>query len=282
MEIKDKEIREILNKSQISRKELHKLQFNYNLNNWNDTEGLENIFLENKYYKNNVNDKNNIIKQCEISKEEALFGCSKNIKYTSINSKGEREVNQINIEIPKDIEDEQSIILYNCGNYIKEENRRSDLVVKIKKEHFTRKKIMTQEAFFERYVVGGEGNLEDAKTQKLWVEYGFAHILIDSIDVITDKEVINTILDSELWRNKKYQLKEGKILNIKQLGKQEIVEYLYEISIEFLEKNRTTKHILKGIGDINKIGEYIDQDIKVIIEIQEDDNLRFCCFLKSN
>ena len=70
---------------------------------------------------------------------------------------------------------------------------------------------MTQIEFSERYIAGNEGDIEDAEVQKLWVEYGFTNILIESIDIITDKDVVNKIFTSDIWKSKKYILKEGKI-----------------------------------------------------------------------
>ena len=87
---------------------------------------------------------------------------------------------------------------------------------------------MTQIEFSERYIAGNEGDIEDAEVQKLWVEYGFTNILIESIDIITDKDVVNKIFTSDIWKSKKYILKEGKINNIRKLDK-EIVEHLYEV-----------------------------------------------------
>ena len=57
---------------------------------------------------------------------------------------------------------------------------------------------MTQIEFSERYIAGNEGDIEDAEVQKLWVEYGFTNILIESIDIITDKDVVNKIFTSDI------------------------------------------------------------------------------------
>ena len=60
---------------------------------------------------------------------------------------------------------------------------------------------MTQNEFFEKYVVGYEGDIENSVTQKLWVEYGFTNILIESIDIVTDKDVVKKIHTSDIWKN---------------------------------------------------------------------------------
>ena len=140
---------------------------------------------------------------------------------------------------------------------------------------------MTQNEFFEKYVVGNEENIEDPEVQKLWVEYEFTNILIESIDVITDKEVVEKILASDLWENENYILKKGKIQHIELLKGKELVEHLYEVSIDFLDENGIDRYIMKGICDKDKIGKYIEQEINVIVEKQKENNdLRFCCFLK--
>ena len=71
---------------------------------------------------------------------------------------------------------------------------------------------MTQIEFSERYIVGNEGDIEDAEVQKLWVEYGFTNILIESIDIITDKDVVNKIFTSDIWKSKKYSYKRYTII----------------------------------------------------------------------
>ena len=105
---------------------------------------------------------------------------------------------------------------------------------------------MTQNEFFEKYVVGYEGDIENPVTQKLWVEYGFTNILIESIDIVTDKDVVKKILTSDIWKNNEYSLKEGKINNIRKIDK-ELVEHLYEVEVEFLDKNGHDKYELKGV-----------------------------------
>jgi len=140
---------------------------------------------------------------------------------------------------------------------------------------------MTQNEFFEKYVVGNEGDIENPEVQKLWIKYDFIDTLIESVEVITDKEVVESILASDLWENEKYILKIGKIIHIELLNGKELVEHLYEILIDFLDENGIERYIIKGLGDKEKISKFIGQDINVIVEIQEENNdLRFCCFLK--
>ena len=119
---------------------------------------------------------------------------------------------------------------------------------------------MTQNEFFEKYVVGYEGDIENSVTQKLWVEYGFTNILIESIDIVTDKDVVKKILTSDIWKNNAYSLKEGKINNIRKIDK-ELVEHLYEVEVEFLDKNGHDKYELKGLCDTDKMEQYKGQEL---------------------
>ena len=137
---------------------------------------------------------------------------------------------------------------------------------------------MTQIEFSERYIAGNEGDIEDAEVQKLWVEYGFTNILIESIDIITDKDVVNKIFTSDIWKSKKYILKEGKINNIRKIDK-EIVEHLYEVEVKFLDKNGHDKYELKGLCDKDKMEQYKGQELYVIMSEEEDKIQRFSCFL---
>lgn len=137
---------------------------------------------------------------------------------------------------------------------------------------------MTQNEFFEKYVVGYEGDIENSVTQKLWVEYGFTNILIESIDIVTDKDVVKKILTSDIWKNNAYSLKEGKINNIRKIDK-ELVEHLYEVEVEFLDKNGHDKYELKGLCDMDKMEQYKGQELYVIMSHEEDKIQRFSCFL---
>lgn len=78
-----------------------------------------------------INNPNNIFLKCKISKQEALNGCIKKIKYNQIDENGEENKNTIDVKIPKEIKNNQSIICYNQGNYIKELETRSNIIIKI-------------------------------------------------------------------------------------------------------------------------------------------------------
>ena len=60
-----------------------------------------------------------------------MDGCTKKIKYNYIREDGKKENNIINVKIPKGIQKGQSIIFYGDGNYIKELDKRSNIIIKV-------------------------------------------------------------------------------------------------------------------------------------------------------
>lgn len=133
MEIKDEKINEILEKSKKYRENLAS-----NIDSFKNTEKefdcIGKIFEE-EFKRNakefNINDENNIFLKCKISKQEALNGCTKKIKYKQICEDGKERQNMIDLKIPNAIQNNQSIVLYNNGNYIKEKNQMSNVIIKI-------------------------------------------------------------------------------------------------------------------------------------------------------
>lgn len=133
MEFKDEKINEILNRAKDYRQDLRATVDSFSEKEMG--EAFKEILDE---YGNitrkdeNINDKNNIILKCKITEKEALNGCMKKIKYKQLNSEGKQELNTINLKIPQNIKDGQKIILYNDGNYIKEKDSMSKVIVEIK------------------------------------------------------------------------------------------------------------------------------------------------------
>ena len=133
MEINDEKINQILEKSKKYREQLA-LDMDSFKNTEKEFADFEKVFEENfnMDVKNvDLNDKNNVFLKCKISEQEALDGCTKKIKYNYIREDGEKENNIINVKIPKGIQKNQSIILYGDGNYIKELDKRSNIIVKV-------------------------------------------------------------------------------------------------------------------------------------------------------
>jgi hypothetical protein len=128
MEIKDKKINEILKKAEDYRKDLHQ-EMN---TDFGDIEEIFKAFGKKDLTETDINDKNNIFLKCKISKEESVNGCNKEIEYKVIEQNGEKRKNKIKVNIPKNIQDESNIILRGAGNYIKNQDKRSNLVIKVK------------------------------------------------------------------------------------------------------------------------------------------------------
>ena len=133
MEIKDEKINQILKRSRKYREQLASNMDSF-INTEKELADFGKVFEENlkKDIKNiDLNDKNNIFLKCKISEKEALDGCTKKIKYNYICENGKKENNIINVKIPKGIQKDQSIILYGDGNYIKELDKRSNIIIKV-------------------------------------------------------------------------------------------------------------------------------------------------------
>lgn len=76
-----------------------------------------------------IHSKDNIYVECRVKKEEVTRGCTKPIKISRINDKGNKEKNIIQVKIPSNIENGQHIVIRENGNYIN--NRCSDLIIKV-------------------------------------------------------------------------------------------------------------------------------------------------------
>lgn len=76
-----------------------------------------------------IHNKDNMYIECRVKKEEVTRGCTKPIKISRINDKGNKEKNIIQLKIPTNIENGQHIVIRENGNYIN--NRYSDLVIKV-------------------------------------------------------------------------------------------------------------------------------------------------------
>ena len=95
-----------------------------------DLEELQKSFQEGRN-EFEIADNRNVFVQCKITKKEMQEGCTKKIKYNRINENGKQESNIIDIKIPSQVQIGQRIIIYGQGNYIKELNTSSDLIVEI-------------------------------------------------------------------------------------------------------------------------------------------------------
>ena len=89
--------------------------------------------IERRKYRHfhNYNDKNNVFINCKLNQYELKNGCKKIIKYKFRNKANKKITKKLEVKIPKDIKEEQKIIIHESGNYIKEKNKYSDLVINI-------------------------------------------------------------------------------------------------------------------------------------------------------
>ena len=80
---------------------------------------------------NNYSNENNIFINCKLNQYEIKNGCKKIIKYKFRDKANKKITKKLEVKIPKDIKEEQKIIIHESGNYIKEKNKYSDLVINI-------------------------------------------------------------------------------------------------------------------------------------------------------
>lgn len=123
---KEKGFDDIIKRTENYRKELLKEQYTQDLT------CIKYIFDSNfkNKQKSDATSKDNIYIDCKITEEEAKCGCSKIIKYSRINKDNKKVKNVITINIPKEIENGQNIVLCNEGNYLENE-KYSNLVISI-------------------------------------------------------------------------------------------------------------------------------------------------------
>lgn len=131
MNINDKKIRELLEKTKNYRNSLEKSinefgNFKDVFENFNVEELQEKFQKERDTFK--IEDKRNVFAKCSIEKD----GCIKKVKYKRINENGKKEENEILVKIPKEMKAGQRIIMYGQGNYVKELNKNSNLIIEIR------------------------------------------------------------------------------------------------------------------------------------------------------
>ncbi len=131
MKTKDNEINKILDRAKNYRKDLSKSMNQFgNFKNLKVEELQKEFQEERNEFK--IEDKRNIFVQCKITKDEANKGCIRKIRYNRITTKETKESNEIFTKIPKGTKVGQNIIIYGEGNYVKELNKNSDLIIEIR------------------------------------------------------------------------------------------------------------------------------------------------------
>ena len=95
---------------------------------------LEDINLSESIKSNRikVDDKDNVYVKCNINKNESTNGCTKKVKITRTTKNNKKESKTIQVNIPAGIENGQSIVLLQEGNYIEDKGINSNVVINIK------------------------------------------------------------------------------------------------------------------------------------------------------
>lgn len=130
---KDEEINKILDKAEEYRKQFqenvyHKNPIKFDINtDFGDI--FEAFFHEEK--KLDYKDKNNVFINYKLNKEDLKNGCTKIIKYKSKDKYNKIIARKIEVKFPPCISEGQKIIISGCGNYKKENNSYSNLIITI-------------------------------------------------------------------------------------------------------------------------------------------------------
>ncbi len=145
----------------------------------------------------------------------------------------------------------------------------------------------TKDDIFDRYVgYGSPEEIENSEVQKLFIKYGLYEELINLVDnVITDKEVVEKILNSNILKNKEIIKITGKIKEIKIFDiEHDNIDELKEVSIIFEEEDTLKQIKIKDFVFTSNTENYLkdrkkynNTNIIAIIE-KKDDNLILKCF----
>lgn len=130
---KDAKIYKILARTEKYRRQYNEkfnIEKNVKLEIENDIVDIFMAFFGTKV-KTDYNDKSNVFINCKLNKNEIKNGCMKIIKYKARERNNKVIVKKIRIKIPTNIKEVQKIIIHECGNYIKDKNKYSDLVINI-------------------------------------------------------------------------------------------------------------------------------------------------------
>ena len=145
----------------------------------------------------------------------------------------------------------------------------------------------TKDDVFDRYVgYGSPEEVENPEVQKLFIKHGFFDELINLVNnVITDKEVVEKILKSNIFKKNELKKIRGKIkdINISEIEDDKIDE-LKQISIIFEKENNAGQLLIKDFCLTSEIDKYLLDKNKyknkmTIAIIEEDKNeLILKCF----
>ena len=148
---------------------------------------------------------------------------------------------------------------------------------------------LTKEEIADRYIIyGDEQELKQPQIQKQFIKYGYIEELTDMVTIITDKQVIQEILKSNLFeKNKNIILKRGRLAKIRFEHFEELADVLVSM-FTFKDTNgkiiKLYGHIfsINNIEDIRKYREEISEYRENVIVLLENRNNKMYlrCFLK--
>jgi hypothetical protein len=149
----------------------------------------------------------------------------------------------------------------------------------------------TLQDVIDRYIAYGDSDdFKDTKVQKLLIKHGLIEDLIYNVEnIITDKNVIDGILDSDLLKKSNFKLINGKIESLDLVEDKELAPMgMNWLIINFLDNNNNEKCKIKYMyydkkqeKYKNEITQHIDKNIYAIVNKNDGDNdLRLCCFVK--
>lgn len=144
----------------------------------------------------------------------------------------------------------------------------------------------TKEDVVDRYIAyGTDEEMNIPEVQMLFIKYNFIEELLNSVNIITDKQVIQSLLATELFKRKDISIIEGEIINI---DKQEFKNSnIYCSVVTIRDKSNSKLHELKHqvFDELEVLDEYQEElrpyydNIAVIL--RNNDNEQYIrCYLK--
>ena len=145
----------------------------------------------------------------------------------------------------------------------------------------------TKDDVFDRYVgYGSPEEIENSAVQKLFIKYELYEELINLVNnVITDKEVVDKLLNSNIFNKKEIQKIKGKIIDIQISNIEDSdIDELKQVSIIFKKENNIEQLTIKDFCFTAEIDNYLQDKNKyknkiIIAIIEEEKNeLNLKCF----
>lgn len=157
---------------------------------------------------------------------------------------------------------------------------------------------LTKQEVFDLYV--GYGSRKDfcnIEVQRLMVKHGIIDWLVCSIDtIITDNEVINGILTSNLFEDKKFKLIQCKIESLEKVDKDTVDKDFYYLILNVILKDTNEEKQIRYLcckqdkdNYVKEIEQCIGKDITLIAlqnknglpPYSRQHQLELCCILKN-